>query len=105
MDDRRSSPRIDAGIPVEFDTANEKGHAGILQDVSETGGLLLSRVEHHAHDVLTVRFRARGTGAELIERKAHVVRSEPHDRESVWPVRSALEFEAEVELDREALSE
>ena len=99
MPERRSSPRIDAGIPVEFDTATAKGHVGILQDVSEGGALLLSSVEHYVDEPLTVRFRAQGTGAELIERAARVVRSEPHDTESIWAVRCALVFDHEVELD------
>ncbi|MCB9598374.1 MAG: PilZ domain-containing protein [Sandaracinaceae bacterium] len=102
--ERRSSSRIDAGIPAEFDTATEPGHAGIVQDVSETGALLLNHIEHEWHEVLTVRFRAAGTGAELIERRARVVRSEPHDPESVWPVRTALEFDQDVELDRAKLA-
>lgn len=103
--ERRSSPRIDAGIPVELDTPDEKGHAGILQDVSDTGALLLSRVEHQWHDVLTVRFRAAGPKGELVERRARVVRSERNDADSVWPVKSALEFDVEVPLDRAALVE
>ncbi len=103
--ERRSSQRIDAGIPAEFDTPDEKGHAGILQDVSDTGALLLSRHEHQWHDVVTVRFRAAGPKGELVERKARVLRSEPHDAESVWPVKTALEFDAEVALDRQALED
>ena len=102
--ERRSSPRIDAGAPAEFDTETEPGHAGILLDVSETGALLLSRVQHHAGDQLTVRFRAAGPPGELVERRARVVRSGPHDVESVWPVHTALEFDAEVPLDRDALA-
>ncbi|MCA9610757.1 MAG: PilZ domain-containing protein [Myxococcales bacterium] len=105
MVERRSSPRMDAGIPVEFDTADERGHAGILQDVSDTGALLLSRHEHQWHDVITVRFRAAGPHGELVERKARVLRSEPHDPESVWPVHTALEFDVEVHLDRDALAD
>ncbi|MBX3271409.1 MAG: PilZ domain-containing protein [Sandaracinaceae bacterium] len=101
--ERRSSPRIDAGVPAELDAPSGKGHAGILQDVSETGALLLSRVEHHPGDVLTLRFRAAGAGAALVERRARVLRSGPNDAESVWPVRSALEFDEAVPLDRDAL--
>jgi len=103
--ERRSSERIDAGVPAELDTATEKGHAGILQDVSDTGALLLSRVELSPDDELLVRFRAAGPQAELEEVRATVVRSEPNDPESVWPTRSALEFGARVTLNREALSD
>jgi len=103
--ERRSSERIDAGVPAELDTATEQGHAGILQDVSDTGALLLSRVALKTDEELLVRFRAAGRDAELEEVRATVVRSEPNDAESVWPIRSALEFGARVTLDRDALSD
>lgn len=105
MVERRSSPRIDVGIPVEFDTSLERGHAGIAQDVSETGALLLSRVEHEPDTVLTIRFRASGPSGKLVERKARVVRSGPHDPSSFWPVRTALAFDELVDIDRAALSD
>ena len=101
--ERRGSERSEAGIAVEFDTAAEPGHGGVLLDLSTTGGLLLSRVEHQADDALTVRFRPAGPSSELVEVGASVVRSEPHDAESIWPIRTALQFEREVALNRDAL--
>jgi len=101
--ERRSSARVDVGIPVEFDTASEQGHGGILQDLSGTGGLLLSRVQHEWHDTLVMRFRAQGPASELFEVRATIVRSEPNDPESVWPIQSAVQFEVEIDLNRDAL--
>ena len=81
------------------------GHAGILQDVSTGGALLLSRVELMQGDAVVVRFRAEGADSELVERHAKVVRSEAHTAESIWPVKSALEFDRSVAIDIDALSD
>lgn len=103
--ERRSSPRVDAGVPVEFDTADEENQLGIAQNVGADGLLLLSRCEHSPGDLLTLRFRAAGRDGEIVSVSARVVRSEPNDPESLWPTRSAVEFDGEVDIALDALSD
>lgn len=103
--ERRQSERVDAGVPVELDTASEKGQLGIAHEVSTTGLMLFSRIEHAAGDTITLRFRPKGPKGDIEEVHAEVIRSEPNDPESIWPVKSAVRFTEPIEVALDAISE
>jgi len=103
--ERRRTPRVETGIPVEFDTATDRELLGIGQNVSTAGLLLLSRVEHVPGDHLTLRFRTRGRSGDIEEVPAHVVRSEANHPESLWPMKSAVAFDREVDIQLRELED
>lgn len=103
--ERRRTPRVESGVPVEFDTTTDRELLGIGQNVSTKGLLLLSRVEHTPGERLTLRFRTQGRSGDIAEVLAHVVRSEANHPESLWPIKSALEFDHEVNIRLDQLED
>ena len=103
--ERRRTPRVESGIPVEFDTATDRELLGIGQNVSKKGLLLLSRVEHAPGEPLTLRFRTHGRSGDITEIAAHVLRSEANHPESLWPIKSAVEFDREEDVRLDALED
>lgn len=103
--ERRQAPRVDAGLPVELDVGERTGELGIAHDVSRTGLLLFSRVELEPGAAITLRLRPQGPQGELEEITAKVIRSEQNDAESMWPVRSAVTFDEELDVALDVLEQ
>ncbi len=76
VQDRRRSPRIAVSLPVTFQTHDGSVHAGTIENLSETGMLLVTNTDVKSETDIRILF-GEYDASHAIEVRGNVVRSSP----------------------------
>ena len=96
-EERRASPRRNASIAGEIETAEGKASIAITRDVSAQGLLLLSRMEHAIGDALKMKLVVGQTTFEIAVKVARQDVMSPHES-SLWRTKVGVVVDDQAQL-------